>query len=41
MLFFMSRKTKNSENFARDIDMTRACIFLFGEGVQMSLQAET
>ncbi|MBB4092230.1 hypothetical protein [Brucella pecoris] len=37
----MSQKTGKGENVARDIDMTRACLFLFVEGVQHWVMAET
>ncbi|KXO75018.1 hypothetical protein AYJ56_11180 [Brucella anthropi] len=41
ILSFMSQKNGNRENFARDIDMTRACLFLFEGGVQHWVMAET
>ncbi|OYR24429.1 hypothetical protein CES86_4715 [Brucella lupini] len=37
----MSQKNGNEENFARDIAMTRACLFLFERGVQHWVIAET
>ncbi|MEJ5021655.1 hypothetical protein WH297_18250 [Ochrobactrum vermis] len=40
-IVFMSQKGGNNENFARDIDMTRACLFLFVGGVQRWVVAET